>query len=110
VRGGFLRDLGAREVLHAHRVDDEPDTLVLDAGVAVLQRLVEFESVLQPRAAPALHEHAQHQLRVALAPDQVRDLAGGGVGEQQRRLGRRFRGRRILRNFGTAHKLLQARV
>ena len=41
--------------------------LVLDAGVPVLQLLVELEPVLQPRAAAALHEHAQHQLRIALA-------------------------------------------
>src|ERR1700728_1222369 len=39
-------DLGAHEVLHAHRVDYELDALVLDAGVAFLQRLVELEAVL----------------------------------------------------------------
>ena len=71
-------DLGAHEVLHAHRVDDELDALILDAGVAVLQRLVELEAVLQSGAAPALHEHAQHQVRIALATDQIRDLAGRG--------------------------------
>src|SRR3954467_524202 len=42
------------EVLDAHRVDEEFDTEILHAGVAVLFLLVEFESVLHSRAAPAL--------------------------------------------------------
>src|ERR1700691_4931642 len=89
-------DLRAGEVLHAHRVDEQLDAEVLDAGVAVLQLLIELEAVLQPRAAPALHEHAQHELRVALAADEVADLAGGSIGELVRR--------GILQRFGRSHR------
>ena len=85
-------DLGPGQVLHAHRIDQELHAQVLDAGVAVLELLVELEAVLQARAAAALHEHAQHELRIALAPDQVAHLARGGVGEGQ--------GRGILQRLG----------
>ena len=54
-------DLGAAQVVDAHRIDQQLDALVLDAGVAVLQLFVELEAVLQARAAAALHEDAQHQ-------------------------------------------------
>src|SRR5579862_5496247 len=88
-------DLGAHQVLHAHRVDQEPHALVLDAGIAVLDLLVELEAVLQTGAAAALHEHAQHQLRIALALDERCDLAGRGIGEKERRC--------VLQRFGGAH-------
>src|ERR1700722_14243212 len=55
-------DLGAAQVLEAHRIDQQLHTLVLDAGVAVLDFFIEFEAVLQSRAAATLHEYAQHQL------------------------------------------------
>src|SRR5579864_7865391 len=74
-------DLGAQQVLHAHGVDEQLHPEVLDAGVSVLHGLVELEAVLQPRAAAALHENAQHQLRVALTANEVPHLAGGRVGE-----------------------------
>src|SRR5579863_1401573 len=89
-------DLRPGEVLHAHRVHDQLHAVVLDAGVPVLQLLVEFEAVLQPRAAAALHEDAQHQLRVALALNEGGNLLGGRVGEQERRC--------VLQRFGGAHK------
>src|SRR5579872_1042689 len=100
-------DLRSGQVLHAHRVDDELDALVLDAGVAVLQLLVELEPVLQPGAAAALHENAQHQLRIAFTANEVAHLAGGGVGEEQR-------GRWVLKRSvcvdGGGHNLLQPAV
>src|SRR5215469_2694737 len=76
-------DLGAHQVLHAHGVDQELHSHVLDAGIAVLDFLIELEAVLQPGAAAALDEDAQHQLRITLAADEVAHLAGGGVGKQQ---------------------------
>src|SRR5580658_188977 len=88
-------DLRTGEVLHAHGVDDELHALVLDAGVAVLDLLIELEAVLQPRAAAALHVHPQHELRVALATDEVPDLAGRRVGE--------LKGRCLLQGLGCAH-------
>src|SRR6516164_8162047 len=86
-------DLGAGQVLDAHGVDEQLDPEILDAGVAVLDGLIELEAVLQPRAAAALHENAQHQLRVTLAANEIAHLAGGRVGELERgsllqRLGR----------------------
>src|SRR6267378_8121755 len=91
-------DLGTSEVLHAHRIDQQLHTQVLDAGIAVLDLLIELEAVLQPRAAATLHEHAQHELRVPLATDQVPDLAGRGIGEQERR--------GLLQCFSGTHNLL----
>src|SRR6267143_6279278 len=91
-------DLGAGEELHAHRIDQQLHAQVLHAGVAVLDLLVELEAVLQPRAAATLHEHAQHELRVPLATDQVPDLAGRGIGEQERR--------GLLQCFSGTHNLL----
>src|SRR5579863_2242121 len=78
-------DLGAAEILEAHRVDQQLDALVLDAGIAVLDLLVELEAVLQTRAATTLHEHPQHQLRVSLASDQRADFTRCRIGENQRR-------------------------
>src|ERR1700682_1289180 len=89
-------DLGAGEVLHAHRIDQQLHAQVLHAGVAVLDLLVELEAVLQPRAAATLDEHAQHELRVPLATDQVPDLAGRGIGEQERRC--------LLQCFSRTHR------
>src|SRR6266446_7458441 len=93
-------DLRAGEVLHAHRIHQQLHAQVLDAGIAVLDLLIELEAVLQPRAAATLHEHAQHELRVALATDQVPDLAGRGVGELERG--------GLQQCFGATHDLLGA--
>ena len=90
-------DLRAAQVLHAHRIDEQLHAEVLDAGVAVLDLLIELEAVLQARATPALHEDPQHELGITLATDQIPDLAGRGVGEQQRRC--------FLQRFGRAHSL-----
>src|ERR1700686_3856097 len=89
-------DLGPSEVLPAHRIDQQLHAQVFDAGIPVLDLLVELEAVLQPRAAATLHEHAQHELRVPLATDQVPDLAGRGIGEQERRC--------LLQCFGRTHR------
>src|SRR3982750_4447210 len=77
-------DFRAGEVLDAHRIDEQLDAEVLDAGVAVLFLLVEFETVLHARAPASLHEHAQLEVGVSFSLDEVADLAGGGIGEGQR--------------------------
>src|ERR1700722_15491580 len=74
-------DLRARQVLHAHRIDQKLHAEVLDAGISLLHLLIELEAVLQARASAPLHEYPQHELRIALTTDQVADLAGGRVGE-----------------------------
>src|SRR5512138_2333919 len=76
-------DFRTGEVLDAHRIDEQLHPEVLDARVAVLFLLVEFESVLHARAPAALHEHAQLEVGVAFAADKVAHLAGCGVGEGQ---------------------------
>jgi hypothetical protein len=80
-------DFGAAQVLEAHRVDQQLNAMVLDAGVAVLDLLIELEAVLQTLAAAALHEYAQHQLGIAFTGNQLADLTSGCIGKEQRRLG-----------------------
>src|SRR6185437_5987610 len=83
VQAFLVIDLRPHEVLHAHGVDQELHPLVLDAGVAVLDLLVELEAVLQAGTAAALDEDAQHQAGIAFALDELAHLAGGRVGEEQ---------------------------
>src|SRR5262245_3159431 len=78
-------DLGTRPLLHTHRVDEELHAEVLDAGIAFLNLLVELESVLQAGAAAALHENAQHQVRVSFAANEIPHLPCGRIREQERR-------------------------
>src|SRR4051812_33036905 len=68
-------DLGAREVLDAHGIDEQFDAQIFHAGVAVLLLLVEFEPVLHARATAALHEYAQLEVGVAFTLDEVTHLA-----------------------------------
>src|SRR6187402_2022872 len=74
-------DFRASEVLHAHGVDEQLHAEVLHAGIAILLLLIEFEAVLHARAPTPLHEHAQLQVRIALATDEIANLAGSCVGE-----------------------------
>ena len=78
-------DLGAAQILQAHGIDQQFDAEVLDQGVAVLNLLVELESVLHARATAALHEYAQHEIGVALVLDERTHLACCCVGEDERR-------------------------
>jgi hypothetical protein len=77
-------DLGADQVLVAHGVDEERDAVLHHDGVVVVGDLVEGEAVLETRAAAALHEDAQLQVRVAFLRDQLGDLVRGAVREDQR--------------------------
>src|SRR6186713_134488 len=76
-------DLRAGQVLDAHRIDQQLHALVLHAGITVLLVLVELEAVLHARATTTLDEHAQLEVRIALATDQVADLARGGIGKNE---------------------------
>src|SRR6476620_9273888 len=64
-------DLRAGQVLDAHGVDQQLHAEILDAGIAILFLLVELEAVLHARASAPLHEHAQLEVRIAFATDQV---------------------------------------
>src|SRR5512132_4167115 len=44
-------DLGTRQVLDAHRIDQQADPLVQDAGVALFRVFVEREAILETRTA-----------------------------------------------------------
>src|SRR5436190_6175245 len=74
-------DFRAGKVLDAHRIDEQLDAQVLDAGVSVLLLFVELEAVLHTRATAALHENAQLEVRIPFAANQVTDLPGSGIGE-----------------------------
>jgi hypothetical protein len=76
-------DLGTGEILETHRIYQQFDALVLNTGVTFLQYFVELKAVLQSGTTAALHEHAQHQLRISLARDELADLARGSVGKEQ---------------------------
>src|SRR5687768_2444437 len=77
-------DLGAREVLVAHRVDEQRDAILLHRGVVLVLDLVEREAVLEARTAAPGDEHAELELRVAFLVDQLLDLVGCAVAEDQR--------------------------
>src|SRR5205823_3831819 len=67
-------DLGALEVIDADRVDEQPDAVRLEHLVASPARLFDHQPVLEPRAAAALHEHAQAAARLAFFSQQFADL------------------------------------
>src|SRR5262245_16384489 len=78
-------DLGADQVLVAHRIDEQGDAVLLHRGVVLVLHLVEGEAVLEARAAAAGDEYTELELRIAFLVDQLLDLVGGAVGEDQRR-------------------------
>jgi hypothetical protein len=77
-------DLRPRQVLEAHRIDEQRDTTALHAGVVVAPLLVEGEPVLEARAPAALDEYPQLEVGVALLVDQLLHLGRRGFGEHQR--------------------------
>jgi hypothetical protein len=83
-------DLGAGEVLQAHRVDQQGDAVLGHLRVVVVDDLVEREAVLEARAAATLDEDAQLEVGVAFLVDQLLHLVRGAVGEDERR------GRRVV--------------
>src|ERR1041384_5666430 len=77
-------DLGAGEVLVAHRVDEQGDAVLLHHRVVVVLDLVEGEPVLEAGAAAARDEYPQLEVGIALLVDELLDLVGRAVAEQQR--------------------------
>src|SRR3954447_17250005 len=77
-------DLGAGEVLVAHRVDQQGDAVLLHHRVVVVPDLVEGKPVLEAGTAAAGDEHSKLELRVTFLVDQLLDLVGCAVAEQQR--------------------------
>ncbi len=71
-------------------------------SVALFQVLVEREAVCEARAAAALHEHAQLQIGVRLLTDQLADLGGRGIGEDQAGRGAEARGETGNGGFGSS--------
>src|SRR5579871_5503908 len=76
-------DLRTRQILNTHGIDQQLHALILDAGIPVLELLVELEPVLKAGTAPALHEHPKHQLGVPFPANEIADLAGGRIREHQ---------------------------
>src|SRR5262245_27777021 len=52
-------DFGALQVAHADRIDVQLHAVRLEHLVADAAAFLDHEAVLEPRAAAALHEHAQ---------------------------------------------------
>ena len=77
-------DLRAEDELHADLVDDDGDAIDLEE-VVVLLRLVEGEGVLEAGATAAANGDAQRLLpTLALAPEQLADLGGSLLGQDDR--------------------------
>src|SRR5690606_28611412 len=77
-------DLGALQILPAHRIDQQRNAVLLDDGVAVLNALIEGEPVLEAGAAATGDIHPQLELVVLLLLDELPHLVGGGIGKDQR--------------------------
>src|SRR5216684_845450 len=77
-------DLGAGEILVAHRVDEQHHPVFLHHRVVVAFHLVESKTVLKSGAATAGDKHAQLQFGVAFLVDQLLDFVCGAVGENKR--------------------------
>jgi hypothetical protein len=71
--------------LKAHGVDQQLDPFLVDSRIVIVDGFVEGKAVLEPRAAPALHENAQLQLRITLFVQQLLDFGCSGISEDQRR-------------------------
>ena len=54
-------------------------SVLVQLVITILRAAVEAERVLEARAAPALHEHAQLQVGIAFFGHQFSDLAGSRV-------------------------------
>src|SRR4051812_36530550 len=74
-------DLGAGEVLVAHRIDEQGDTVLLHHRVVVVPDLVEGKPVLESGAATASDEHSKLELRVTFLVNELLDLVGCAVAE-----------------------------
>lgn len=77
-------DLGAHQVLVAHRVDQQLDAVLAHGGVIFVDDFIEGETVLETRATTTLHEHAQFQVGIAFFLDQLGHLGGCAVAEVDR--------------------------
>jgi anhydro-N-acetylmuramic acid kinase len=77
-------DLGACQVLQAHRVDQQRDAVLVHLRVVFVDDFIKGETVLEARATATLHKHPQLQLGVAFFINQLFDLARRAVGEDQR--------------------------
>src|SRR6266853_1126158 len=78
-------DLGAGEILVAHRIDEQHHPVFLHHRVVVAFHFVESKTVLKSGAAATRDEHAQFQFGIAFLVDQLLDLIRGAVGENKRR-------------------------
>src|SRR5262249_14976226 len=77
-------DLRTRQILQAHRVDQQRHAAPFHARVLFADLFVESEAVLKARAAATLDEHPELEGGVAFLVDQLLHLVGGSLGEDQR--------------------------
>src|SRR5258707_1103592 len=77
-------DLGADEILVAHRVDEQHYPVFLHHRVVVALHFVESKAVLKPGAAATRDKHAQLQFGVAFLVNQLLDFVRRAVSENKR--------------------------
>ena len=68
----FVVDLRAHQVLNAHRVDYQCDTLVNDLAITVFDTFVKSEAILETGTAATRNEHPELQVRIGFLFDQFR--------------------------------------
>src|SRR5581483_2693264 len=78
-------DLGAHQILVAHRVDEQHHAVLLHHGVVFVLHLVESEAVLEAGAAAAGNEDPELELGIALFLDQLLHFVRRAVAELERR-------------------------
>src|ERR1044071_1458249 len=69
-------DFSALQIADTDRVDVQLDAVRLEHLVADAAAFLDHEAVLEPRAAAALHEHAQSAARLVFLGQQLVDLLG----------------------------------
>ena len=74
-------DFCAQQVLVAHGVDQQRHAILGHGGVVFVGDFIEGETVLETRAATALHKDTQLQVGIAFFGNQIRHLGSCAVGE-----------------------------
>ncbi len=77
----FVVDLGTDEILIAHGVDQEGDSVSDHHSVVFVGGFIKSEAVLETGASSALNEYSEFEIRVAFLVNQFFNFEAGGIGE-----------------------------
>src|SRR5690606_7321958 len=67
----FIVDFRTHQILEAHWVDQQFDAFFDDGSVVIIDGFIKGETVLETRTPPALHKHAQLELRIIFFSQQL---------------------------------------